>query len=176
MRPSRKMWLLMLLGAFVVMVQYHLSSWLAGNPNSSSASVLTYAETTINEELLQATVDRLTLDKTVAATIGQKVLREMVVQLGRELLISGACGETSIESAVKYRNLSRLYIVTPTYRRPEQIPELTRLAQTLMHVPNLHWLVIEDAENRTQLVSDLLLRTGISHDHLTGKFLLCCTI
>jgi hypothetical protein len=43
------------------------------------------------------------------------------------------------------------------------------MAQTLMHVQNLHWLVIEDAENKTQLVSDLLQRTGISHDHLVGK-------
>jgi hypothetical protein len=63
----------------------------------------------------------------------------------------------------------RLYIITPTYRRPEQIAELTRMAQTLMHVQNLHWLVIEDAENKTQLVSDLLQRTGIYHDHLVGK-------
>jgi hypothetical protein len=43
------------------------------------------------------------------------------------------------------------------------------MAQTLMHVQNLHWLVIEDAVNKTQLVSDLLQRTGISHDHLVGK-------
>jgi hypothetical protein len=30
-------------------------------------------------------------------------------------------------------------------------------------------LVIEDAANKTQLVSNLLQRTGISHDHLVGK-------
>lgn len=62
-----------------------------------------------------------------------------------------------------------LYIITPTYRRPEQIPELTRLAQTLMHIPNLHWLVIEDSVNKTLLVTQLLFRTGIPFDHLIGK-------
>lgn len=44
-----------------------------------------------------------------------------------------------------------LYIITPTYRRPEQIPELTRMSHTLMLVPNLYWLVIEDAKEKTDL-------------------------
>ncbi|PSN38596.1 hypothetical protein C0J52_21405 [Blattella germanica] len=169
MRPSKKMWFLMLLGACVVMVQYHVSStWLAGNSTSGTGSGLSYAEPVANEDLLQAAVDRLQLDNTIAASIGQKLLRDLVLQLGRELLATGACGESLSEPSYKLDPTPRLYIVTPTYRRPEQIPELTRMAQTLMHVPNLHWLVIEDAENKTQLVSDLLHRTGISHDHLVG--------
>ncbi|KAK9889333.1 hypothetical protein WA026_004608 [Henosepilachna vigintioctopunctata] len=59
-----------------------------------------------------------------------------------------------------------LYIITPTYRRPEQLAELTRLAHTLMLTPNVHWLVIEDAQRKTDLVTDLLERTGLSYDHL----------
>lgn len=62
-----------------------------------------------------------------------------------------------------------LYIITPTYRRPEQIPELTRLAQTLMHVPNVHWLVIEDAQNKSYQVTGLLMRTGLRFEQLVGK-------
>ena len=31
-----------------------------------------------------------------------------------------------------YENTVTLYIITPTYPRPEQLPELTRLSQTLM--------------------------------------------
>lgn len=62
-----------------------------------------------------------------------------------------------------------LYIITPTYRRPEQIPELTRMAHTLMLVKNVHWLVIEDATVATKQVTKLLERTGLKFDHLIGK-------
>lgn len=62
-----------------------------------------------------------------------------------------------------------LYIITPTYRRPEQIPELTRMSHTLMLVRNVHWLVIEDANIATKQVTRLLERTGLTFDHLTGK-------
>lgn len=45
-----------------------------------------------------------------------------------------------------YAQLPVIYFVTPTYPRREQIPELTRLAYTLLHVPRLHWLVANDRE------------------------------
>lgn len=59
-----------------------------------------------------------------------------------------------------------LYIITPTYRRPEQIPELTRVAHTLMLLKNVHWLVIEDATVPTKQVTRLLERTSLKFDHL----------
>jgi len=65
-----------------------------------------------------------------------------------------------------------LYIITPTYRRPEQIPELTRMAHTLMLVRNVHWLVIEDATVATKQVTELLERTNLKFDHLIGKWLI----
>lgn len=37
-----------------------------------------------------------------------------------------------------------IYFVTPTYRRREQIAELTRLAHTLQLVPRVHWIVAND--------------------------------
>ncbi|XP_026474361.1 galactosylgalactosylxylosylprotein 3-beta-glucuronosyltransferase P-like [Ctenocephalides felis] len=37
-----------------------------------------------------------------------------------------------------------------------------------MHVPNLHWLVIEDAEVATPLVTKYLQRTGMNVVHLTA--------
>lgn len=181
MKPPKMLWLIMLLIVCVV-VQYNIiSTWLVGGSNSGTGYGFSYAEpgvaTAVREELLNAAVNRLRLDDSVSVNIGQKVLHELIMQLGRELLAVGAFGEVSVQTAA-YTSLSqvpltshatpRLYIITPTYRRPEQIPELTRMAQTLMHVQNLHWLVIEDAENKTQLVSDLLQRTSISHDHLVG--------
>ena len=171
----------MLIFAFVVIVQYHISSLsLVGRSNRDVGSGLSYAEpgAALREELLRAAVGRLRLDNMISVTIDQKLLRDLMMQLGRELLGVGACGDASVSATAEpsfsqvpltSQKTPRLYIITPTYRRPEQIAELTRMAQTLMHVQNLHWLVIEDAENKTQLVTDLLQRTGISHDHLVGK-------
>lgn len=62
-----------------------------------------------------------------------------------------------------------LYIITPTYRRPEQLAELTRLGYTLKHVNNLFWLVIEDAHQPTELVTKLLKHIGVPFEHLVGK-------
>jgi hypothetical protein len=162
------MWLIMLLGVCVVVIQYHISTtWLVGGSNSATGNGLSYADpAAVREELLRAAIGRLRLDDTISVSIGQKLLHDLMMQLGNELLSVGACGEVSVSQVPL---TPRLYIITPTYRRPEQIAELTRMAQTLMHVQNLHWLVIEDAANKTQLVSNLLQRTGISHDHLLGK-------
>uniref|UniRef100_A0A3Q3II02 Galactosylgalactosylxylosylprotein 3-beta-glucuronosyltransferase n=1 Tax=Monopterus albus TaxID=43700 RepID=A0A3Q3II02_MONAL len=37
--------------------------------------------------------------------------------------------------------LPTIHLITPTYSRPVQKAELTRLANTLLHVPNLHWIL-----------------------------------
>ena len=55
-------------------------------------------------------------------------------------------------------HLQRLYIITPTHERPTQKADLTRLAQTLMHVSNVHWVVVEDADTTHDLVRRLLNR------------------
>ncbi|XP_022411917.1 galactosylgalactosylxylosylprotein 3-beta-glucuronosyltransferase 1 isoform X1 [Neophocaena asiaeorientalis asiaeorientalis] len=62
--------------------------------------------------------------------------------------------------------LPTIHVVTPTYSRPVQKAELTRLANTLLHVPNLHWLVVEDAPRRTPLTARLLRDTGLNYTHL----------
>ena len=53
-------------------------------------------------------------------------------------------------------SLPVIYMITPTYQRWTQKADLTRLCYTLMHVPNLHWIVVEDAENKSLLVKSLL--------------------
>ncbi|XP_076261203.1 glucuronyltransferase P isoform X2 [Rhynchophorus ferrugineus] len=63
-------------------------------------------------------------------------------------------------------DLPPLYIITPTYRRPEQLAELTRLSHTLMLVPNLIWLVIEDAYNTNNLIDDVLKRSGLNYHYM----------
>ena len=59
-----------------------------------------------------------------------------------------------------------IYVITPTYQRGTQQPDLTRLAQTLMLVRGLHWIVIEDAAGKSPFVIDLLVRTGVNYTHL----------
>jgi galactosylgalactosylxylosylprotein 3-beta-glucuronosyltransferase 3 len=37
-----------------------------------------------------------------------------------------------------------------------------------MIVPNLHWVVVEDAEGPSSLVANLLKNSGITNTHLTA--------
>lgn len=65
-------------------------------------------------------------------------------------------------------DLPVIYAITPTYTRPVQKAELTRLSQTFMLVPNLHWIVVEDADQKTPLVANLLRKSDIPHTHLVA--------
>ncbi|XP_059607383.1 galactosylgalactosylxylosylprotein 3-beta-glucuronosyltransferase I [Phlebotomus argentipes] len=55
-----------------------------------------------------------------------------------------------------------VFAITPTYYRPVQKAELTRIAQTLMLVPFVHWILVEDASETSTLVRNILTRTGLS--------------
>ncbi|XP_054263194.1 galactosylgalactosylxylosylprotein 3-beta-glucuronosyltransferase I-like [Macrosteles quadrilineatus] len=63
-------------------------------------------------------------------------------------------------------DLPVIYAITPTYARPVQKAELTRLSHTLMLVQNLHWIVVEDSDHKTALVSSLLTETHLNFTHL----------
>ena len=48
-----------------------------------------------------------------------------------------------------------------------QKAELTRLAQTLIHVKNFHWIVVEDSNSgKTPLVTNFLANCGVKYTHL----------
>ena len=53
---------------------------------------------------------------------------------------------------------SNIFVITPTYKRPEQLAELTQLGQTLMHDGNIFWIIVEDSTSKSELVSQLLDR------------------
>ncbi|KAK8381258.1 hypothetical protein O3P69_008253 [Scylla paramamosain] len=59
-----------------------------------------------------------------------------------------------------------IYVITPTYTRPQQKAELTRLKSVFLHVPALHWIVVEDAPKKSQMVSNFLESSGLTHTHL----------
>lgn len=60
-----------------------------------------------------------------------------------------------------------MFLITPTNPRLTQKAELTRLSQTLMHVKNLFWIVVEDFHVKTAIVNGILKRSGIPFVHLT---------
>ncbi|VVD00538.1 unnamed protein product [Leptidea sinapis] len=66
-------------------------------------------------------------------------------------------------------NLPTIYGITPTYARLTQKADLTRLSQTLMLVKNIHWIVIEDSETKTKLVSNFLKESTLKYTHLNVK-------
>lgn len=62
-----------------------------------------------------------------------------------------------------------IYVITPTYKRLTQKADLTRLSQTFLHVPKLHWIIVEDSEEKTDLVTHFLENCGISYTHLAVR-------
>ena len=69
---------------------------------------------------------------------------------------TNASNTTNAHKPKHQSSLPMIYMITPTYARWTQKADLTRLCQTLMHVPNLHWIVVEDSEKRTRLVERIL--------------------
>lgn len=68
--------------------------------------------------------------------------------------------------------LSPLYVITPTHLVPCQLPQLTRLAQTLLLVPGAYWLLVEDADRTSEPVAALLRRfgeRGLRYEHLAER-------
>ena len=63
-------------------------------------------------------------------------------------------------------NLVWIYAITPTYAKVEQSADLTRLGQTLAHVDNLHWIVVEDSKTKSEKVERILKRAGVSGKQL----------
>lgn len=77
------------------------------------------------------------------------------------LLLNGTFGTRHIADTQP-----TVYVITPTHTRGAQKADLTRLAQTLMLVRNLHWILVEDADRYGIWIEDLLLRTGLRFTHL----------
>ncbi|UXI18144.1 DNA replication licensing factor MCM4 [Sarcoptes scabiei] len=61
-----------------------------------------------------------------------------------------------------------IFLITPTYTRPTQMADMTRLAQTLRLVPDIFWIVVEDSHNKSKCVEDLLNRTNVPYVQLLG--------
>ncbi|KOC62191.1 Galactosylgalactosylxylosylprotein 3-beta-glucuronosyltransferase P [Habropoda laboriosa] len=192
MRPSMKMGMIVLIGVFVVFYQYHLSTGVGFDQltdfNTEMRSNLLYLysamSTSLKRSLSISVVRRVQEANGLSPDTASMLVQELVNHLHKNILELSennskivqrleppAKNELSREQKllIKFNEtLEPLYIITPTYRRPEQIPELTRMSHTLMLVKNVHWLVIEDATVTTKQVTRLLERTGLKFEHLTA--------
>ncbi|XP_064600134.1 galactosylgalactosylxylosylprotein 3-beta-glucuronosyltransferase 3-like isoform X2 [Liolophura sinensis] len=90
----------------------------------------------------------------------KNALQQAVVKLRQKY------GVDAVSDFSLNKNLPTIYAITPTYARCEQKAELTRLSQTFLHIPNFHWIVIEDSETKTKLVTNFLKKSGLSFTHL----------
>nr|XP_053641699.1 galactosylgalactosylxylosylprotein 3-beta-glucuronosyltransferase S-like [Cherax quadricarinatus] len=91
----------------------------------------------------------------------------LVVMLGQQVTVLNLCSQdTHQHTDSATLPWPTVYVITPTYRRASQLADMTRVSQTLMHIRNLHWIVVEDAEMRSQVVSELLERSGLPFTHL----------
>ncbi|EAA01131.5 AGAP001367-PA [Anopheles gambiae str. PEST] len=120
------------------------------NDRSSSTSSATSTSAT--------TTTSTTTARTTSTTTTAKVVPTAPSTNG---ILAGSSSDVPYRFPVDTKQLPPLYIITPTYRRPEQIPELTRLGYTLKHVRNVLWIVVEDSENRTASVTRLLEEIGV---------------
>ena len=94
------------------------------------------------------------------------ILRRRIDELKEELKISK---DEERKKEYANQNLPYIYVVTPTKIRFEQKADLTRLSYTLRHVPNLHWIVIEDSAYKTLLVEKFLLNSKLPYTHLVAS-------
>ncbi|UMM30376.1 hypothetical protein L5515_012283 [Caenorhabditis briggsae] len=62
-----------------------------------------------------------------------------------------------------------IIVVTPTYKRMTRIADMLRMANTLSHVKDLHWIVIEDGNKTIPAVQDILDRTGLPYTYQAHK-------
>ena len=86
--------------------------------------------------------------------------------------ISGPISCLNPETALLTNNslsltaLKTVLAITPTYKRLTQKLDLVSLCQTIMHVPNFLWIVIEDSAEKTDLVRNVLKRCNAKSVHL----------
>ena len=109
-----------------------------------------------------------TIDKLKQDISGLKRKEKQLKNLARRLAAKLKGKESGLLPKLDPK-LPWIFAITPTYARFTQKADLVRLSQTLMHVTNLHWIIIEDSTYRTELVSRFLHETGLSFTHLNTR-------
>jgi hypothetical protein len=66
-------------------------------------------------------------------------------------------------------NLNATILVMFIIQRPERIADMLRLSQTLQHVHDIYWIVVEDGAERSELMIELLNRSRIPYTYLAKQ-------
>jgi len=108
--------------------------------------------------------DKLPSEETAALSVQENVGES----LANESLIP-----TSTEPTINTTKNKTIFVITPTYTRPTQMADMTKLAQTLevaalKYKINMHWIVSEDSTHLNPQVTALLNRTCIPSVQLLG--------
>lgn len=167
----KKMYLILVLSTVCIFIfQFHISKAQLGDtqdPLPEASDGVYHHQEPMRELLLADTSSAL---QSTAVALEDKVrFRHRPISFKTFVLITKPFFQIDIRHSSE--PLPPLYIITPTFRRGEQLAELTRLGYTLKHVPRLFWLVIEDSTAPTPAVTALLTRIGVPFTHLVGELI-----
>ncbi|XP_070395754.1 galactosylgalactosylxylosylprotein 3-beta-glucuronosyltransferase S-like isoform X1 [Dermacentor albipictus] len=109
----------------------------------------------------------------VALCAATGIMLLLVLNVATVTLPSSLPSETGVFKAVGARSCvggPTVYVVTPTYRRATQAPDLVRLSQALMLAEaRIFWVVVEDAERPSTLVQKIMRRSGLAGVQLASR-------
>ncbi|KAH8360427.1 hypothetical protein KR200_004636 [Drosophila serrata] len=137
-----------------------------GTAQLRSGSVGGHRKTATTKQSITRTATKLTTTK--ATTMAKTTAKESAQTATPPATALSEHAHKTRPTFVAASKPPPLYIITPTYRRPEQLAELTRLGYTLKHVVNLLWLVIEDANHTNPLVAHTLDRIGVPYEYMVA--------
>lgn len=70
-----------------------------------------------------------------------------------------------------YDEMPTIYIVTPTYLRETQIADLNRLKNTLLLVPKIVWIIVEDSLVKSDKIATFAMESNLNIVHEAEKTL-----
>lgn len=82
---------------------------------------------------------------------------------------AGPDSTSSVASMGYQEGLPMLYLITPTYKRHTQKADLVVMGNTLRQVRNVHWIVVEDADAETALVTNYLKSCGVPYTRVVQR-------
>lgn len=98
----------------------------------------------------------------ITVTVGLLILALLQVSEKQQTTSPHGCRMNAPWTGTQNKDLPTIYAITPTYARHVQKAELTRLSHTFLLVPKIHWILVEDSNQSTSLVSKFVQR--LDHD------------
>ena len=122
------------------------------------------------EEELQAMKkkEQMFVKNLIKARKNEEELKNNLIRLSRELRANNRVRDQQHNTPDDFK-LPTVFVITPTFRRFVQKAELTRVSQALKPARNLHWIVVEDSVNKTNLVANFLRNSGLKYTHLNTR-------